>query len=537
MTAVLSATTTTPTGISISPPTPSRRSFRRSTSQQNLFIDTATTPKQPSITYEDRRYSNSLVSSAPSSPRLASHDLSSLPSFASTPASSVCLQDSFFTDKEDDLQFPTYTLNYEEDDLPTPGNCSPVSSVDSEDCPCLDHKLYQSIGDDLSIKDQPSRHVDYLSHNWREEDVWSSWRHIVGKRHTLENWERLENAAWRTWQKSRNNLPVVPPEKLNWMKEHDVTWLYGPLQTHDMKRFAETAPVSTSALSRNDSFVVKKSCLKKRSLSEAMLQKSLSTSTLVQQAVDSLVSQTPANSSMRPGTDRRRSSGYGRRMQFSGNISSNPPSALTLSSPPTSGSQSPSHQRHITFSEKVEQCIAINRDSEDVDSNVYYEEEDESEEEVLMMVSDNGKERRLSSRSGTPRPSFSSDEKARTIAMLAPTTLRGDTPEPDVLRPMLTKSSSQETLKPTRPSTSYQWDDADDAELSWQPASSTDAEFDNEDEEMQLKGLRRTPSGMFMPYDEDGEEYNSSGVLGRVIDTINTAKDIAHVVWNVGWRK
>jgi hypothetical protein len=41
---------------------------------------------------------------------------------------------------------------------------------------------------------------------------------------------------------------------------------------------------------------------------------------------------------------------------------------------------------------------------------------------------------------------------------------------------------------------------------------------------------------MFMPY-EEGEMQSGDGIFGRVIDTVNTARDIAHVIWNVGWRK
>lgn len=48
--------------------------------------------------------------------------------------------------------------------------------------------------------------------------------------------------------------------------------------------------------------------------------------------------------------------------------------------------------------------------------------------------------------------------------------------------------------------------------------------------------MRRTPSGMFMPY-EEAEGAPGDGIIGRVIDTVNTARDIAHVIWNVGWRK
>ena len=28
----------------------------------------------------------------------------------------------------------------------------------------------------------------------------------------------------------------------------------------------------------------------------------------------------------------------------------------------------------------------------------------------------------------------------------------------------------------------------------------------------------------------------SEGLFGKITDTVNTAKDIAHVIWNVGWR-
>ncbi|KAI7595086.1 hypothetical protein KC346_g15494 [Hortaea werneckii] len=49
--------------------------------------------------------------------------------------------------------------------------------------------------------------------------------------------------------------------------------------------------------------------------------------------------------------------------------------------------------------------------------------------------------------------------------------------------------------------------------------------------------LRRTESGMLMPYDEEDEdELMAVGLFGRVSETINTARDIAHVIWNVGWR-
>jgi hypothetical protein len=41
---------------------------------------------------------------------------------------------------------------------------------------------------------------------------------------------------------------------------------------------------------------------------------------------------------------------------------------------------------------------------------------------------------------------------------------------------------------------------------------------------------------MFMPYDED-EGPPRNGIFGQALNAVNTFKDIAHVVWNVGWYK
>jgi hypothetical protein len=58
--------------------------------------------------------------------------------------------------------------------------------------------------------------VDYLSHQWAEEDVWRSWRNMTRHKHQISNGLRLENASWRTWWKQRNKLKTVSPETLNW---------------------------------------------------------------------------------------------------------------------------------------------------------------------------------------------------------------------------------------------------------------------------------------------------------------------------------
>ena len=40
-----------------------------------------------------------------------------------------------------------------------------------------------------------------------------------------------------------------------------------------------------------------------------------------------------------------------------------------------------------------------------------------------------------------------------------------------------------------------------------------------------------------MPNDDDDEDDYGGGIVDKVFDTINTARDIAHVIWNVGWRR
>ncbi|CDK25688.1 unnamed protein product [Kuraishia capsulata CBS 1993] len=86
-----------------------------------------------------------------------------------------------------------------------------------------------SLHDDTEMVYEPTRHVDYLSHNWKESDISKSWRYVILRRKDVANSARLENASWRTWAQARNNLKTFPPQELNWSKESDVTWLYGPL--------------------------------------------------------------------------------------------------------------------------------------------------------------------------------------------------------------------------------------------------------------------------------------------------------------------
>ncbi|KAL8709261.1 MAG: hypothetical protein Q9220_006004 [cf. Caloplaca sp. 1 TL-2023] len=556
--------------------------LRRSTSQSSLpLADTelfhpssiSQQSQYRSFGYENRP-SSSLPSSAPSSPHVSNAQFSNSASYTSTPSSSLSLETDCAVEDEDIL-FPSYTNEISirpEHSVATPPIPAPSKSPPSSKNPLPDRRVSNSIsngslstaGDDMDIKDEPTRHVDYLSHNWKEEDIWSSWKHITARRKAYTNSNRLENASWRTWAKSKYQLKTVSPETLNWMKDHDVTWLYGPLQTNTGRPLNFESAPAASGLSRSNSFGSKKPILKKKNLSELMLQRSISSSTLIQQATDALKAQQPRQRLReRPILGERALSDF--------LTSSNPetPSSVstenesnTLSSSATSGRQTPCTKRHIHFNNEVEQCIAINDDGQQrgkYGKAIYDDSDSDSEEDLLMMKPVPNKSTR--SNPGTPRNSMSSESK--TIAMLPSTTLkyRGDTPDPVRQNEKqndgawhrnakIPPSPSQETIKASGLSGNFLVDDEndDDGEMktSWQPSAGRRNSIllqrpqksnfeDKENDSDQHNGLRRTPSGMFMPY-SDEDDIMTSGFLGKVIGTVNTAKDIAHVIWNVGWR-
>jgi Fungal protein of unknown function (DUF1752) len=444
-----------------------------------------------------------------------------------------------------------------------------------------DPTLCRTSSDDASIESEPERHVDYLSHDWREEDIWTSWRYVVSRRDRYSNGVRLENASWRTWAKSKYQLSTVSPETLNWLKDCDVTWLYGPLQT-DIKTLPTKPP--PSGLSSSNSFLDRKSILKKKTASEAILQRSLSQHTLLKHAGAILQAQN-AEHRGQPSFERA-TSDVGVPLDRMLDPYSTPSESAS------SGLISPNEKRHIHFNNEVVQCIAVEAkdyyEERDVDPSLFFLGEDldddyagfddddgdddtESDEGVVMMKQYNSRLSTSSSSSSvaTTNSLRSSTSESKTIAPLPPTTLkfRSDTPE---LPPWgqsynaskLSPTPSVETLRPSRPEANFLLGDDEDnrprVDSEWRFASPTKRSlahsrndgyhrdrpwFVSPEDREELENsavddggnLHLTPSGMFMPYDEGESSY--TGVFGRVVDTVNTARDIAHVIWNVGWRK
>lgn len=371
-----------------------------------------------------------------------------------------------------------------------------------------------TVVDDTAVKQEPKQHVDYLSHDWREEDIWSSWRHIVSQRGVYGQRSRLENASWRTWAKAKYHLRTVSPETLNWLKESDVTWLYGPLKP------AESHPVTSGGqysepynrLSKSNSFCVKKPILKKRSMSEVMLQKSLSTSSLVKQAAAAVQAHPLRRSaSQRSVPDLPSASS----LQYQSETPSRDPTLDYFTSRSTSDTTTPSaaceckHDRHIRFDDKVEQCIAVEckegeeaEESDSEDEGLHHrhggtESESDSDEGLIMLRKKRrpGVKRKGSGDSRKRASSSNGQAGRKMVETLPATTLKYKTESPedskhqshhtfgfrnwslggsgggdaadDLLAPptsttsngsssnRLSPSPSQETLRPTRPARNF----------------------------------------------------------------------------------
>lgn len=303
------------------------------------------------------------------------------------------------------------------------------------------------------------------------------------------------------------------------------------------------------------------------------MQKSISASSLVKQAAAAVQAQQATGISLER---RRQRPIIGRATSDFTPIPSRTISRDTtdyFSSRSTSGLQTPDQpeKKHIRFDEKVEQCIAVeckgvddDDDEEDFNHNPWakYREDDDddsSSDEGVVMMKRTRRKRPLSRTSS--KTSIGGESK--TIAMLPSTTLKYRTDSPDITEQTpthslglwrssrLSPSPSQETLRPSNPSTNFLLpEDDEDETFTFNPSgayeikrASTPTPSDpysrrpsTPPAESSGSGLRRTASGMFMPFEDEDENPPPPGIIGRVVDTVNTARDIAHVIWNVGWK-
>lgn len=137
----------------------------------------------------------------------------------SSPSSPTFSLSPSIEDEHDEVVFPSYDLSKLDQKGPKVqeseeilSDASPEPSTNSSQS----WTVRTAAADDTCIEYEPSRHVDYLAHEWRDEDVWTSWRYVTKHRDTYSNGQRLENASWRTWMKMKLGLGTISPDTLNW---------------------------------------------------------------------------------------------------------------------------------------------------------------------------------------------------------------------------------------------------------------------------------------------------------------------------------
>lgn len=302
----------------------------------------------------------------------------------------------------------------------------------SKETSLIDDKYSQSPEfvplDDNDIEVEPEFHVDYFSHQWDVGDISKSWRYIIQKRKNVANSARLENASWRTWAQRRLNLKTINPEKLNWSKESDITWLYGPIlkdeetNNDNDEHHHKHSTTATSAVAGDISIPSKnRGILKKRSVQDTMI----SHANLVKlEAMENRL-KLKKEQQQQQLRDRRKKLGHKRsssneppefddydaiseklnsQYKFSStslkdmenensslksSLKSNNNSQTSFKSPEITSSQLESSEsvdkksRHIHFNTEVQQCIALDMDNEnnDYDDDEYdddYDLDDES---------------------------------------------------------------------------------------------------------------------------------------------------------------
>ena len=310
--------------------------------------------------------------------------------------------------------------------------------------------------------------------------------------------------------------------------------------------------------------------MKKRSVSEEMLQKSISSSSLIKQAAAAVQAQRSFTSRAqgRPVSRLRRcASDFDGTTTYTGSTSAAEISS-TLPSSASSGIVSPEScsRKRIRFDNNVEQCIAVDfKEGEEGEATPEWMHACSDEESDDDLPTIKAKSRFRPSRTSSSRTSISSESKG--IVKLPSTTLKFHHEEAGFYGPALSQlsgplrspglspSASQETLKPSKQSSRFLLDEQDDEEIDWEPSGAfgglrsdsvpgisrpdtLSTKSEDDDAHWSKNGMRRTPSGMLMPFEEGQDDSMvASGFIGRVVDTVNTARDICYVLYNVGWRK
>ncbi|KAJ1548578.1 hypothetical protein HK405_002443 [Cladochytrium tenue] len=208
--------------------------------------------------------------------------------------------------------------------------------------------------------------VDYLSYSFNEFDLHQCWRNATKHKDSIINGRRLENASWRKFFQTKFGLKTIDPATLDWQKDSDVVWLYGPFLAY------EPLPVLQALYTteRPDHHPPLKPALKKESPEDSIRNQNLQEVFLRTRA--SSDPDLPSSKELRdalfetvvpPGSSSRRSSAAGDAAQApparAEDASLLAPSVADIP-PDRPGQGAGGRYKHISFSEKVQQRQIVN---------------------------------------------------------------------------------------------------------------------------------------------------------------------------------
>jgi hypothetical protein len=299
-------------------------------------------------------------------------------------------------------------------------------------------------------------------------------------------------------------------------------------------------------------------------MSEIMLQRSFSSLSLRRQAAATVQAQQSDNRGLVCSRADHRVSNY--TVSFSSPGFSQENTSM-LSSISSLGSLSPEvgEKKTIRFNEQVEQCISLeikDNGGKEIYAINDYDDSDSDNEGIAMRS--NSKRKLPPLLKGRTSGQTSSAE-SKTIAMLPPTTLKykGDTLEASEIAikhsngfwsgSKSSPSPFQETSRPSTLSTRMLFgsgeegndDGNDDIDMDWQPprafnnrkdcVSASQEGLQNLHAPASTSSLTSESSAFSMRYEEVKEDVMSESFFGKIMETVNTARDIAQAI--TAWRR
>ncbi|KAJ3335340.1 hypothetical protein HDU93_005777 [Gonapodya sp. JEL0774] len=81
---------------------------------------------------------------------------------------------------------------------------------------------------------------DFFASEIRELDLQRGWKYAVRNPSQYQG-RRLEYVSWRKWFQQKFHLPTLPPEQLNWARDPNECWLYGPIPCPSTGDFSRPA--------------------------------------------------------------------------------------------------------------------------------------------------------------------------------------------------------------------------------------------------------------------------------------------------------